>query len=433
MVRWVLVAAGAWLAVSALAPRQTQAQGIFLTGTGPINQAMGGAAVAAPIDSAGALNWNSASISGLRRSEMQIALGAILPTMSLDSQAFGLSGSTPGESGVTPVPTMSWVGRNPNSPWTFGIGVYGVGGFSSNYPASSLANPLTANPILTPQPPFGIGVGRVYAKAEIYQVALTVAYALTDRLSIGLAPNIDLANVQADPLFLAPPNFVGGVPNYGPGTGSRYTWGGGFQCGLFYVTDLGWQFGASYKSKQWFEPLHYNSNDVLGNPVFNRLQFDLPSIISIGAAYTGFERLVYAIDVRYFDYAGADGFSAAGFLPTGAVAGLGWKSVFGVANGLRYQLTDRLALLGGYTYIENPIPSSQEFFNIGTPLIMQHFLSLGASIRFGRRTYGNVAWTHGFEGQLTGPYQTPFGSIPGTSVTSKTTVDQITVGVQVLY
>ena len=163
-----------WLACLFAAPQMSEAQGIFLTGTGPINQAMGGAAVAAPIDSAGALNWNPGSISGLRSSEMAVAIGFVVPTCSLDSQAFGLSGSTPGQSGVTPVPTMSWVYRNPNSRWTYGIGMYGIGGFSSNYPASSLASPQP-NPILTPQPPFGIGVGRVYAHAEIYQFAPTIS------------------------------------------------------------------------------------------------------------------------------------------------------------------------------------------------------------------------------------------------------------------
>ncbi|MGE0534759.1 MAG: OmpP1/FadL family transporter [Pirellulales bacterium] len=421
------------VALSTVAPRQAHAQGIFLTGTGPINQAMGGAAVAAPLDSAGALNWNPATISGLRRSEMQFALGAILPTMSLDSQVGPLSGSTPGQSGVSPVPTMAWVSRNPNSPWTFGIGVYGIGGFSTNYPASSLADPANANPVLTPPPPFGIGVGRVYSRAEIYQLAPTVSLALTEKLSFGFAPTIDLANAQVDPLILAPPNFAGGAPTYGPGTGSRYAWGAGFQLGLFYVTDLGWQLGASYKSKQWFEPLHYNSNDQFGNPTFATLDFDLPSIISVGAAYTGFERWLYAVDVRYFDYGGAAGFNGEGFLANGAVAGLGWESIFSVANGLRYQLTDRIALLGGYTFIENPIPNSQAFVNVGTPLIMQHYLSLGTSVRFGRRTYFNLAWTHGFEGQVSGPFVSPAGPLPGTSVTSKVSVDQITAGVQVLY
>ncbi|MBL9125587.1 MAG: outer membrane protein transport protein, partial [Planctomycetaceae bacterium] len=378
------------------------AQGIFLTGIGPINQAMGGAAVAAPLDSAGALNWNPATISGLQSSEMAIGLGAILPTTELSSEAFGLSGSTRGNSGVTPVPTMSFVLKSDDSPWSLGIGVYAIGGFSSNFPS----NPLSpqSNPILTPQPPTGVGVGRIFSRAEIYQVAPTIAYAVTEKLSIGFAPTIDLANVQADPNLFAPPNVVLGVPTYGPGTGSQFAWGGGYQLGVYYILSPAWRLGASYKSEQWFEKLHFNSNNVLGNPVFNSVQFNLPSITSIGFAYTGINRLLWAVDVRYFDYDSADGFNGSGYRPDGSVAGLGWNGVVGVSNGVQFAMTERFAIRAGYTFIENPIPPSQENFNVATSLSMQHFLSCGFSYRFLHNVMVNVAYTHGFQDSLTGPY-----------------------------
>ena len=405
----------------------TWAQGIFLTGTGPINQSMGGAAVAAPLDSAGALNWNPATISGLKKSEMATAIGFVLPTISISSQAFGLSGTTQGEPGVSPVPTMSFVIKDDCSPWTWGVGVYGIGGFSSNFPASSLSSP-TPNPILLPQP---LGAGRVFSRAEIYQIAPTLSYAATDKLSFGFAPTIDLASVQADPLQFAPTN--GGVPIYPPGTATRFAWGAGFQLGTYYITDYNWRFGASYKSTQWFEPLRFNTNDAFGQPVFDKVNFNLPSITSIGAAYTGIERLLYAVDVRYFDYAGASGFNGSGFRPDNSVVGLGWRSVWGVSNGVQYSLTDRLNLRGGYTYIDNPIPSSQESINIATSLSMKHFLSVGASYLIRQNISANIAWTHGFQTSLTGPIATPVGPIPGASVTNTTSVDHLTAGLSVLF
>jgi len=428
-----LVSGIALLAISLAATRAAQAQGIFLTGIGPTNQSMGGAAVAAPLDSAGALHWNPATLSGLQRSEMAVALGVVLPSTSLASDAFGLSGSTTGHSGPTPVPTMSFVVKNRFSPWTWGVGVYGIGGFSSNFPASSLANPGTANPILTPQPPNGVGVGRVFSRAEIYQLAPAVSYALSDKLSIGVSPTIDLASVQADPLFLAPPNIVGGVSTYGPGDASSFVWGGGFQVGAYYILNPNWRLGASFKSIQWFERVHFNSNDQNGNPVFASRQFNLPSVTSIGASYTGFERWLWAVDVRYFDYDNAAGFNESGYRPDGSVAGLGWQSVVGVSNGLQYSLTDRLDLRVGYTFVDNPIESSQEQFNVGTALIMEHILSVGASYRFRQCVVANVAYTHGFQSSLSGPYVTPAGPIAGTNITSTTSVDWITAGFTVQF
>jgi len=414
-------------------PSALRSQGIYLTGVGPVNQSMAGAAVAAPLDSAGALAWNPATMSGLQQSEMEIGLGFVLPTTELSSQAFGLAGSTVGEPGVMPIPTMSFVLKDDCSPWAIGFGVFGIGGFGTNYPASSLANPATANPILTPQPPNGAGVGRVFSKAEIYQVVPAVSYAFSDKLSVGFAPTINLAAVQADPFLFAPPNFVGNVPTYGPGSGTRFAWGGGFEAGVYYLTDYCWRFGASYKSTQWFEPLRFNSNDQLGNPVFNETQLNLPSITSVGASYTGFERLLYAVDIRWHDYDNAAGFNGSGYNPDGSVAGLGWNSVINVSNGLQYQWNDCLSLRCGYMYIDNPIPASQTQFNLGTPLIMKHFGSVGASYLLRENVSANISYTHGFEESLTGPYVVPAGPVPGTSITSTTSADQLILGLTVLF
>ncbi len=429
-----LAASVGLLVVVCIAPATVQAQGIFLIGTGPVNQGMGGAAVAAPLDVTGAINWNPATISGLPRSQIEIGLGLVLPTETVSSQAFGLSGSTQAEPGATPVPNMSFIIKDECSPLTWGLGIYGVGGFSSNYRASSLSDPASANPIFTPQPPNGVGVGRVYTNAEIYQIAPAVSLALTDHLSIGVAPTIDVALVQADPLLFAPPNFVQGSPTYGPGDGTRFTWGGGFEVGAFYTTDYCWNFGVSYKSTQWFEPLRFNSNDQLGEPVFDKVNIQLPQFVSIGTAFTGWKRTVYALDVRFVDYSHAEGFGGSGFRPDGSVIGLGWRNVVTVATGLQYRLTDCLTVRGGYTFVENPIPSAQEQFNLGTSLIMEHFLSIGASYWIRQCVAIDIAYTHGFENSLSGPFVTPTtGPIAGTNITSTVSADHLTLGLSVRF
>jgi long-chain fatty acid transport protein len=415
-------------------PTIIRAQGIFLTGTGPVNQGMGGAAVAAPLDVTGAINWNPATISGLPSSQIEIGLGVVLPTETVSSQAFGFAGTTQGEPGATPVPNMSFVLKDDCSPCTWGVGIYGVGGFSSNYPASSLSNPTSANPIFTPPPPNGVGVGRVYTNAEIYQIAPAMSLALTDHLSIGFAPTVDVALVQTDPLLFAPVNVVQGSATYGPGDGTRFSWGGGFDIGAFYTTDYGWNFGVSYKSTQWFEPLRFNSNNQLGEPVFNKIHAQLPQFVSIGTAFTGWKRAVWATDVRFVDYADTQGFGGSGFRPDGSVIGLGWRNVVAVATGLQYQLTDCLKVRCGYTFVENPIPNAQEEVNLGTSLIMEHFLSIGASYWIRQCVAIDIAYTHGFENSLSGPFVAPAtGPIAGTNITSTVSADHLTLGLSVRF
>lgn len=413
---------------------EARGQGVIIPSVGPINQSMGGATVAAPIDSIGSLAWNPAAISALPQNEVAFGLGLVLPTTSLSSAipAFGLAGTTDSEPGVAPVPTIGLVHHCADSNWTFGLGIFGIGGFSANYPAS------TTNPILLPQPsaanPLG-GLGQVFAQAQIFQIAPTASYALSERFSIGFAPTITLAGLIIDPLVFAPPNDANGdgVPSYGPGVGTRMAWGGGFQLGAFWATDSYWNFGLSYKSPQWMEPFRFNSRDELGGPLFATVNADLPSIVSLGTAYNGFERWLLATDFRYFDYANVSGFGDQGFRPDGSVAGIGWKSVFSVSQGVQYLWSDRLTLRTGYTYNQNPISSDQTMFNVATSLIIQHWYSVGATWQWNNCVSTTVAYTHGFENEVTGPFQSPAGPVPGTSVTTRVSADILNVGVTVNY
>ena len=72
---------GTWLlCVILLSPGPIWAQGIIFNGVGPINRSMGGASTAAPIDAAGAIYWNPATIGSLERSEVILGMELVLPT-----------------------------------------------------------------------------------------------------------------------------------------------------------------------------------------------------------------------------------------------------------------------------------------------------------------------------------------------------------------
>src|SRR5262249_31357286 len=277
------------LAAAALALPVRAEIGFLVSGVGPVNRSMGGASVAAPLDAAGALYWNPASISGLERTELELGLDLIYPQQTLSSSVPSgaitpffppqpLAGSTRSDSGVSPLPTRGLVYRPDDSSWTFGLGIYEIGGFSLNYPAS-----LT-NPILTAQPPLGIGLGAITSQLQIFQIAPTATYRLSDTLSVGFAATTDIAYLVADPAVLAPPHDSPhpGFPNYPTGTHTRTAWGQGFQAGVYYSPGAGWNFGASVKSPQWFEPFRFNAQDELGRPRSFKFHFDVPMIVSVG-------------------------------------------------------------------------------------------------------------------------------------------------------
>jgi long-chain fatty acid transport protein len=424
------------LASSAAARAQ---HGIVLSGAGPVNRGMGGAATA-PLDASGTLYWNPAAIRGLPGSEMDVGVELLYPQSRLASAvapgALGpgvppaaLAGSDRSDSGVIPVPTLALVYRPEESSWSYGLGLFTAGGFSTNYPAS-----LT-NPLLTPQPPRGIGLGVVGAELQVLQLMPTAAYQLTDRLAVGFAPTVDLAHLTAKPALLVPPDDANGdgFPTYPDATQTRYHWGLGFQAGLYYATEGGWHFGASLKSPQWFETFRYQAVDELGRPRAVKVRFDYPLVASVGAAYTGLQDWTFAVDLRYVDYRNTKGFSQTGFDTTGAVRGLGWDSVFVVAAGAQYQLTEALALRLGYSFNNNPIDDALTSFNVASPVILEHTLYAGASYAVTKALVVSVAYAHAFQNAVRGPIVGPLGPIPGTSVQSTVSADTLIAGASVKF
>jgi long-chain fatty acid transport protein len=409
--------------------------GLLVTGVGPINRSMGGAAVAAPLDAAGALYWNPATMSGLDPARLDFGVELIYPQARLESSAaanaFGrgappipLAGSDRSDSGVFPAPALGLAYRAPESPLTFGLGVYEPAGFAVNYPASLF------NPILTPQPPRGVGLGALFADLQVVEVAPAVSYQLTDRLSVGFGAALDLAYFSADPLVVAPPDDADrdGFPTFGPGTHTRYHWGGGVQAGVYYTGDGGWRVGASVKSPRWVEPFHSQSVDELGRPHGRTFDADLPMVVSVGGSYVGFDRWLLATDLRYVNFANANGLRDDGFAPTGQARGVGWHDVFALALGAQYQLSDAVSVRAGYTFNQSPIDSAHAFFNIASPTILEHSAYLGASYKVTENFLLTAAYAHGFETSVQGPVVTPFGAVPGTSVKSVVSADAFLFG-----
>ena len=413
-------------------------QGLVLSGVGPVNRSMGGASTAAPIDASGAIHWNPASIVGLERSELEFGVELLFPRSTLSStvaaDSFGLgvppvdlAGSTETDAGAFAIPTVGFVYKPEESSWTFGLGVFGIGGFGVNYPQDS-SNPVLAH---APPPLLGSGLGAVFSKLQVTQIAPTAAYQLTDHLSIGFAPTVTMADLSLDPAVFASPNADGSFPS---ATHGRMFWGIGCQAGVYYTTDSCWNFGASIKSPQWFETFRWRSVNSAGVARTVKVGFDYPLILSFGTAYTGFERWILAADFRLLDFENTDGFRSSGFDSTGAVKGLGWDSIFALALGAQYQWTDRLSLRIGYDFNENPIDDSKTFFNAASPVIAEHTLSLGATYKLTDTWKFSVAWVHAFENSISGPMVFPgVGPVPGTSAKSEMLADALVVGMSVQF
>ncbi len=413
--------------------------GVILTGQGAINRSMAGASTAAPIDASGALYWNPAGIIGLNRSEMEFGLEGLYPQTEVSSTvaagALGpgtpsqtLSGATRAENSMFSLPSLGFVYLPDDPAWAFGLGLFSVGGFGVDYPAS-IDNPILA------KPPYGVGQGSVYSNYQVLEIVPTAAYRVTDRLSVGFAPTLALSLLQLNPGLVGAPSIgPDGTVTYPALTNTRYAFGGGFQVGVYYSLDDGWALGSSFKSPQWLEAYRFHTTDASGNPVTDTFNGDVPMMVSAGFSYSGFERLLLACDVRYIDYQNTAGFRGSGFDPQGTLRGVGWDSIFAVAVGAQYCLTDALSLRLGYSYNEDPIPDNQALANVPSSAVEEHAVYLGVSYRLTDSFLFSLAYVHVFGNSIEGPLVTPQGPVAGTQIKDEVQgVDSLVVGLTVQF
>lgn len=393
------------------------AQGVMLRGIGAVNESMGGASIAAPLDSAGAIYQNPASIAALKDNEMSLGLGVIIPHSQVSSQIKGMPqtyGKAFTQAGELPCPTMSTVFRSKEpSRLTFGVAISGVGGAAALYeaPDASGIPGISKNPILQ---------GKAKASnVQVFEIMPTVAYNVTEKLAIGFTPVVGLASLSLNPM---PFEQHMGSPMHNYGT--KYTWGGGFNLGAYYDFKNNWRTGFSFKSPLWADPLNFTgtSPDASGHRIESEFNLNLPMILGWGISYDGIKKTVVALDVRYFDYENTAGF---GDLhdADGIVTGLGWKSILSVAIGVQREIGSKLKVRAGYCWNENPIPSESQYANVSAPLFMQNVISFGATYTFLKDFDVMAAWSHAFQVSCTGEFLDGMGTI-----TNSVSGDSLLVG-----
>ncbi|MCI0357248.1 MAG: outer membrane protein transport protein [Planctomycetaceae bacterium] len=420
-------------------PASANAQGIVLPGEGGVNRSMAGAGTATALDSLGGLYWNPATIGALPKSRVDIGNELLssrhTARSTIQANAFGpgvpaatLSGGTRSDTGLSALPSIGIVYQPEESPVpvTYGLGLLTIGGYFTNFKGD------LNNPIFTPPPPNGFGIGPVYSRLALLQLAPTVAVRLTERIMVGVSPTVNIADLQGDVLAFAPPDDANGdgFATYPPGTHARLRWGLGIHAGVFYQGPSGINLGFSFKSPQWFERFQFESRDELGAPRTIGLDLTYPMILSWGISYTGYEGLVLAADMRWINYRGARAFGdPAGIDAFGAVTGLGWDDVFYVGIGAQYQLNEALALRLGYSYNTNPIDDAVTFFNLEAPGIYQHGVYLGASMQVTKAIAMHASYVYAFPNSIHGPIFGTAGPIPGTDLHIRQIAESFVIGI----
>ena len=134
--------------------------------------------------------------------------------------------------------------------------------------------------------------------------------------------------------------------------------------------------------------------------------FDIPANAAGGLALKPTEKVTVPFDVERVFYRQvnsiADPDSNQAPLGVNNGPGFGWNDITVEKAGIDYKLRPTLTLRGGYNHSGLPFSSSQTFFNLLAPAVVQNHLTAGATFAVRNGKEINFAYQHAFENTVNG-------------------------------
>lgn len=364
-----IVAAAAALAAS---PAHAT-NGMRMIGFGPVQDSMGGAAVAAPLDGA-TIVTNPAGLSALGP-RLDLASQGFMPSVKYDaSWSMGAPPTAAGQSSSRPMdwlPTLAGVYRAQDD-LTVGLALVGTSGMGVDYGTGGSAL-------------FGARTMSSYMNGR---VAPAVAYRVNDQLSVGLAANVMYAQMSMN--IMSP----GGPVKFDTAS----SLGIGATLGVTYRPIEMLALGASYETRSYFQDFEFT---VGGQKM--KLPFDQPMAATIGAAVRPLGGLTLAVDGEWINWSDVMGKHLPKFPSGSPDFNMNWSDQIVLKVGAEYQLPALKALKvrAGYDYGKAPVDRSNAYAAVLFPATAEHHFTVGAGYDVGKVTL-NAAFMYSPEATISG-------------------------------
>ena len=216
------------------------------------------------------------------------------------------------------------------------------------------------------------------AQLEVINIAPTVAYQVTPKLSVGLAFNIYYSEL------LLEKNVELGVPPTPEGYFHLRADATSFGVtpGIMYKLDDRNQVGAYYRSPfslnfQGNASVHLANGATVIPTSRTYSQLDLPQSAGIGYAFKPVKKLKIETDLIWTDWHATDNLPihSSNRAFNGQTIPADWMSGFTGRVGAEYKLTPEWAVRGGYAYGENSVPT--DTFSPLVPDSVYHLFAVG--------------------------------------------------------
>ena len=364
--------------------------GMRMIGFGPVQNSMGGVGVGATLDAASVLS-NPAGMSELGG---RVDFGAtyFLPTVKYSATGIDAAAPQPGlvnqpgvtftsDRGASPIPAFGLIVPI-DSQWTFGIGAYGVAGMGVDY-ARNLYSSTT------------------YTAYQQMRFTPGVSYELNDMFSFGLTLNGMWATTEWNvaSAFGQSPHMAGSAFGLGVTLGAKVT-------PIKMLT-----IGLAYETKSFFQDFAYNTPAGV-----DKLTFNQPGVLTLGAAVRPLEMLLIAADVAWIDWPTSNGADLPAYAQNASGAmpwNMNWSSQVVFKIGVEVTPIDWLAVRAGFNYGKMPLDASRAFENIAFPAVAETHLTLGAGFNLGKRVTINVGGMWAPSTSISGENSLPPMGTPG--------------------
>ncbi len=313
-------------------------------------------------DDPSAIAYNPAGLARLEGTQAQVGLSVIRPMAEVV-----INGETTKGKDNTWFPPHAYVTHRLNEKWGIGLGVYSRFGLGTEYEKEDWP-----------------GASNIYfASIETVSIAPTIAYRISDSLSLGVGIELMQVNLEMRKKL---------NPGMGPvqdGVLDASGHGVGLALGLHWQPDEQWRVGLTYKSQveinasgtQKFDP---GLGTILPTNTRGHGTVVLPDMLGIGLTYYPQENLsieVGAMLTRWSTYrellihydtpvAGKDSSSNP----------KKWNDVMRYSVGVEYGITDWLDLRAGYVYGESPVEDGYADFIV--PGNDRQLFSVGAGFNW---------------------------------------------------
>lgn len=377
--------------LSLLVPAVCQAtNGLNLIGSGGISSALAGADTAVATDFS-AMNTNPAGITQITGTQAGFSVTVLKPELHIKNSA---NPNKDGENQPLVLPNMGVVHHLSGTPITLGIGFFTVGGNSTDF------RDITTGPAVG-----GPTVDKQGSQLRHYKLAPTIAYQVTDNLSLGVA--LAVSYVDASLTFIPNTPGASGLA-FGFETTGKCNRANGValpptSCG--YNVGFTPKFGAMYKASDMVtigvaytmpNPITLDHGQITKNFGGAKSTFDYQAFglkwaqdVAVGVAVRPTKGLLIATKFQWINWEKAlnnvvvqltNGSNPAAPTTDTFVLNYQWRDQYVAAVGIAYDVTESLNVRGGYNYGNNPVPKTT--VDVTNANIVEHHIAAGLSYQF---------------------------------------------------